>query len=57
MVWLLVIFAVLLAWGTNALGRAYERVSHLERGARWITGGVFVIAGIYLTLVYVYRVW
>jgi threonine/homoserine/homoserine lactone efflux protein len=48
--------AVLLAWGTNALGRAYERVARVERWARRITGLVFVIAGLYLTLVYVYRV-
>ncbi|MHC4957740.1 MAG: aromatic aminobenezylarsenical efflux permease ArsG family transporter [Planctomycetota bacterium] len=49
-------FAVVIALGTNALGRAYERVAHVERWARRITGGVFVLAGTYLTLVYVYRV-
>jgi len=50
------VFAVLIAWGTGAVGRAYERISQIERWARWITGGVFIAVGIYLTLVYVYRV-
>jgi len=50
------VFAVAIACGTNALGKAWARVSRVERWARAITGGVFLLAGFYLTLVYVYRV-
>jgi len=50
------VFAVLIAGGTRALGRAYERLARVERHARRITGIVFVVAGVYLTLIYVYRV-
>jgi len=50
------VFAVLIAWSTNAVGKAYARISSVERWARWITGGVFLAVGFYLTLVYVYRV-
>jgi threonine/homoserine/homoserine lactone efflux protein len=49
-------FAIVIAWGTNAVGRAYERVAKVERGARLATGAVFVLAGVYLTLACVYRV-
>ena len=50
------VFAVLLAWGTNVVGKAYERVAQIERWARWVTGGVFLVVGVYLTLVYALRV-
>jgi cytochrome c-type biogenesis protein len=50
------VFTVLLAWGTNVVGKAYERVAQIERWARWITGGVFLVVGVYLTLVYAFRV-
>jgi hypothetical protein len=39
-----------------ALGRAHQRVARVEHWARRITGAVFILAGIYLTLAYVYRV-
>ncbi len=51
-----VLFAAILAFGANAVGRAFERVSRVERRARAATGAIFIAAGIYLTLVYVYRV-
>ena len=50
------VFAVVIAWGSNAVGRVFEKISQLERWARRITGVLFVLVGIYLTLVYVYRV-
>jgi len=50
------VFAVVIAWSTNAVGRVFDRVAHVERWARTITGIVFIAIGIGLTLVYVYRV-
>jgi len=50
------VFAVLIAGGAHAVGKAFERISRIERWARRITGVVFILVGIYLTLVYVYRV-
>ena len=50
------LFSVLIAWSTNAVGRAYEKITHIERWARWITGSIFIAVGIYLTLVYSFRV-
>jgi cytochrome c biogenesis protein CcdA len=50
------VFSVLIAWSTNAVGKAYEKVTQIERWARWITGSTFILVGIYLTLVYSFRV-
>jgi len=50
------VFAVLIAWSSHAVGKAYEKITHIERWARWITGSIFIAVGIYLTLVYSFRV-
>jgi len=50
-----ILFATVLAFGANAVGRAFERISRVERRARAATGAIFITAGIYLTLAYVYR--
>lgn len=51
-----VIFAVILAVGARWLGKVFERVTHVERWMRAITGVVFVGVGIYMSLLYVYHV-
>lgn len=51
-----VVFAIVLAFGARWLGRLFERVTQMERWMRAITGVVFVGVGIYMSLVYVYRV-
>jgi len=51
-----VVFAVVLAFGARWLGKLFERVTHVERWMRAITGIVFVGVGIYMSLLYVYRV-
>ena len=51
-----VIFAIVLAFGARWLGKLFERVTQVERWMRTATGIVFVGVGIYMSLVYVYRV-
>jgi cytochrome c biogenesis protein CcdA len=43
-----VAFAVLLVLGAQGIGRAFNALTRIERAARPITGGVFVLAGVYL---------
>ena len=51
-----VVFAVVLAFGARWLGKLFERVTQVERWMRAITGVVFLGVGIYMSLLYVYRV-
>jgi len=50
------IFALAIARSAKAMATTFERVRAFEWWARRVTGTVFVLAGIYLSLVYVYRV-
>lgn len=45
-----VVFAIIIAWSANSLGRAYSSIARIERWARIGTGVVFVCVGIYFTL-------
>lgn len=49
-------FAWLLAAGARSVSMVFDRLSAVERYARPVTGGVFVAAGIYLSLVHIYGV-
>jgi len=51
-----VAFAVVMAFGARWLGRLFNRVTQIERWMRIATGVVFIGVGIYMSLVYVYRV-
>ena len=51
-----VIFAIVLAFGARWLGGLFERVTQIECWMRTITGIVLVGVGIYMSLLYVYRV-
>lgn len=44
-----VVFAVLLALGAQGIGRTFNVLTRIERAARPVTAGIFVVAGIYLT--------
>lgn len=48
-------FAVLIAFASQKLGSAFNRLTQIERWVRRITGLIFVLAGIYYSLVYVYE--
>jgi len=51
-----VLFATLIAFGTGSVGRAFDRLTHIERWARRITGWVFILVGIYYCLTYIFKV-
>lgn len=45
-----IFFAFFIAFGTQAVGRAYDKLRMFEKWARRITGVVFIIVGIYYTI-------
>lgn len=45
-----VVFAVIIAWSAHSLSKAFTGITRIERWARIITGSVFILVGIYLTL-------
>jgi cytochrome c biogenesis protein CcdA len=47
-----VAFAVLVAFGARFVARAFDRLAVVERWARKLTGVVFVVVGIYMTVIY-----
>lgn len=49
------VFALLIAFASQKLGGAFNRLSQIERWVRRATGLVFILAGIYYSLVYVYE--
>lgn len=49
-----ILFAILFAYGTQAVGKAYNRLRQIEYWARRITGVIFIIVGIYYTLTYTF---
>lgn len=51
-----VVFAVPIALGTRSAGNLFDKVTTIERWVRWITGGAFIAAGVYFSLVYIFDV-
>ncbi len=50
------VFAILLAYGAHSIGKLFQRLSQLERWARRITGIVFIVIGIYLSLTNIFGI-
>jgi cytochrome c-type biogenesis protein len=50
------VFAVLIAMGANKVARVYNRIVAFERWARWITGVLFILVGIYYCLVNIFGI-
>ena len=46
----ILLFAGLLATQRQLLDRTFKRITGIERPARWITGAIFIIAGLWLTI-------
>jgi cytochrome c biogenesis protein CcdA len=46
--------AFVLALSAGSIGRVYDRLKQVERWARRVTGVVFVLVGVYLSLVYIF---
>jgi len=51
-----VAFAVLMVLGAQGLGRAFNALTKVERAARPITGAIFILAGLYLTVTHIFGV-
>ena len=51
-----IVFAFLIAFASQHVGRAFNRLSQVERVVRIVTGVVFLVAGVYYSLSYVYGV-
>ena len=49
-----VAYAVLVAVGTRQMARAFGVLQRVERWARRVTGAVFLLVGVYYTLVYIF---
>jgi len=50
------VFAVLIAWSAQSLGKAFGVLSKIEWWARTVTGVLFIAAGIYFSLKYIFEV-
>ncbi len=48
------VFAVLIALGAKRVGEAYNKLVPVERWARFITGVIFILVGIYYCLAYIF---
>ena len=49
-----IVFAFIIAFASHYVGKAFHRLTQIERWVRIVTGVVFVMAGIYYCLTYVY---
>lgn len=49
-------FAGLIAAGAQKVAQTYNRVVVFERWARYITGGLFVLVGVYYSVIYIFGV-
>jgi cytochrome c-type biogenesis protein len=51
-----ILFAFLLALGTKYVAQAFSKLAAFEKWARRITGLIFILVGLYYTLIYIFRV-
>ncbi|MCA1808649.1 MAG: aromatic aminobenezylarsenical efflux permease ArsG family transporter [Lentisphaerae bacterium] len=51
-----IVFALLIAFASQRLGSAFNRLTQIELWVRRLTGLIFVLAGIYYSLLYVYEI-
>jgi cytochrome c biogenesis protein CcdA len=50
------IFAFLLAFAASSVGKAFNKLTAVERWIRIIAGALFILAGIYYCLIYIYGI-
>jgi cytochrome c biogenesis protein CcdA len=50
------IFAVLIAVGTRFIGKVFNKLTMIELWARRITGAIFILVGIYYSLIYIFGI-
>ena len=46
----ILLFSGILASQRSLLDRTFQKITGIERSARWITGGIFIAAGLWLTI-------
>jgi cytochrome c-type biogenesis protein len=51
-----VAFSFLIAFGARFVGRAFDRLAAVERWARRLTGVVFIVVGVYMTLAFTFEI-
>lgn len=51
-----IVFAFLMAFGSQYVGRAFNRMTQIEWWVRMITGIIFILAGVYYCLTHIYGV-
>lgn len=51
-----IVFAFLMAFASQSVGRAFDRLTQVERWVRFATGTIFILAGIYYCLTYIYGI-
>jgi sulfite exporter TauE/SafE len=49
-----VLFAVLISMGAHWVGKTFDALKAFARWARWVTGAIFIIAGIYYCISYLF---
>jgi len=49
------VFAILLGVSTQAVGKVFNKLTQIEWWARTITGGLFIIVGVYYCLAYIFH--
>ena len=49
-----IVFAFLMAFASQYVGKAFNRLTQIDRWVRTITGSVFIAAGAYYCLIYIY---
>jgi len=50
------VFAVLIATGAKSVGALFNKITEFEKWARRVTGIVFIAAGLYLSLKYIFNI-
>lgn len=50
-----VIFAFIMAFGSASLGKAFNKLTHIEIWVRRLAGSAFILAGIYYCLSHIYQ--
>jgi hypothetical protein len=49
------IFAVAIAFGVTSLSHWFQRITKVEYYTRRITGGIFILVGLYYTGIYILK--
>lgn len=51
-----IVFAFLIAFASQKVGKAFDRLTYVEHWVRIVTGVLFVLVGIFYSLIYVYEI-